>query len=105
MGLAKERSIAWGISKSLADNGAELAFSYQNEGFKKRLLPLMSSINSDKSFECDVSKAPSDFNSVENMFEKLSKIWREIDFVVHALAYSDKEKLKGNMLIVVEKIF
>ncbi len=95
MGVANERSIAWGIAKTLADNGAELAFSYQNEGFKKRLLPLMSSINSDKSFECDVSKAPSDFNSVENMFEKLSKTWREIDFVVHALAYSDKEELKG----------
>ena len=95
MGVANERSIAWGIAKTLADNGAELAFSYQNEGFKKRLLPLMSSINSDKSFECDVSKAPSDFNSIENMFEKLSKIWREIDFVVHALAYSDKEELKG----------
>ena len=95
MGVANERSIAWGIAKTLADNGAELAFSYQNEGFKKRLLPLMSSINSNKSFECDVSKAPSDFNSVENMFEKLSKIWREIDFVVHALAYSDKEELKG----------
>ena len=95
MGVANERSIAWGIAKTLADNGAELAFSYQNEGFKKRLLPLMSSINSDKFFECDVSKAPSDFNSVENMFEKLSKIWREIDFVVHALAYSDKEELKG----------
>ena len=95
MGVANERSIAWGIAKTLADNGAELAFSYQNEGFKKRLLPLMSSINSNKSFECDVSKAPSDFNSVENMFERLSKIWREIDFVVHALAYSDKEELKG----------
>ena len=95
MGVANERSIAWGIAKTLADNGAELAFSYQNEGFKKRLLPLMSSINSDKFFECDVSKAPSDFNSIENMFEKLSKIWREIDFVVHALAYSDKEELKG----------
>ena len=95
MGVANERSLAWGIAKTLADNGAELAFSYQNEGFKKRLLPLMSSINSDKFFECDVSKAPSDFNSIENMFEKLSKIWREIDFVVHALAYSDKEELKG----------
>ena len=95
MGVANERSIAWGIAKTLADNGAELAFSYQNEGFKKRLLPLMSSINSDKSFECDVSKAASDLNSIENMFEKISKIWREIDFVVHALAYSDKEELKG----------
>ena len=56
MGVANERSIAWGIAKTLADNGAELAFSYQNEGFKKRLIPLMNSIKSDKSFECDVSK-------------------------------------------------
>lgn len=98
MGVANERSIAWGIAKTLADNGAELAFSYQNEGFKKRLLPLMSSINSVKSFECDVSKATGDFNSIENMFEKLSKSWREIDFVVHALAYSDKEELKGKYI-------
>ena len=105
MGVANERSIAWGIAKTLADNGAELAFSYQNEGFKKRLLPLMSSINSDKFFECDVSKAPSDFNSIESMFEKLSKIWREIDFVVHALAYSDKEELKGKYVNCSRKNF
>ena len=55
MGVANERSIAWGIAKKLADNGAELAFSYQNESFKKRLIPLMNSINSDNCFECDVS--------------------------------------------------
>ena len=95
MGVANERSIAWGIAKTLADNGAELAFSYQNEGFKKRLIPLMNSIKSDKCFECDVSRDESDLNSIENMFKKFSKIWNEIDFVVHALAYSDKEELKG----------
>ena len=95
MGVANERSIAWGIARTLADNGAELAFSYQNEGFKKRLLPLMSTLRSDKFFECDVSKASNDFNSIENMFKKLSKVWKEIDFVVHALAYSDKDELKG----------
>ena len=95
MGVANERSIAWGIAKTLADNGAELAFSYQNESFKKRLIPLMNSINSDNCFECDVSKAASDLNSIENMFEKFSKVWNEIDFIVHALAYSDKEELKG----------
>ena len=95
MGVANERSIAWGIAKILADNGAELAFSYQNEGFKKRLTPLMSSIKSDKSFECDVSVSASDFNSIENMFEKIAKVWSEIDFIIHALAYSDKEELKG----------
>ena len=95
MGVANQRSIAWGIAKTLAENGAELAFSYQNDEFKKRLKPLMSSIKSDKSFECDVSKKASEFNSIENMFEKLSKVWNEIDFIVHALAYSDKEELKG----------
>ena len=95
MGVANERSIAWGIAKTLADNGAKLAFSYQNEGFKKRLLPLMSVLKSDKFFECDVSKSSGDCNSIENMFDKLSKVWKEIDFVVHALAYSDKEELRG----------
>ena len=95
MGVANERSIAWGIAKTLAYNGAELAFSYQNDGFKKRLTPLMTSIKSDKSFECDVSVSASDLNSIENMFEKIAKVWSEIDFIVHALAYSDKEELKG----------
>jgi enoyl-[acyl-carrier protein] reductase I len=95
MGVANERSIAWGIAKILADNGAQLAFSYQNESFKKRLTPLMNSIKTDKCFECDVSKASSDLNSIENMFENISTIWNEIDFVVHALAFSDKEELKG----------
>ena len=95
MGVANERSIAWGIAKTLADNGAELAFSYQNDGFKKRLTPLMNSIKSERSFECDVSVSASDFNSIENMFEKIAKVWNEIDFIIHALAYSDKEELKG----------
>ena len=95
MGVANERSIAWGIAKTLANNEAELAFSYQNESFKKRLTPLMNSIKSYNCFECDVSKDAADFNSIENMFKKISKIWNEIDFIVHALAYSDKEELKG----------
>ena len=95
MGVANERSIAWGIAKTLAYNGAELAFSYQNESFKKRLIPLMNSIKAYKSFECDVSEAAVEQNSIEKMFGKISEIWNEIDFVVHALAYSDKEELKG----------
>ena len=95
MGVANERSIAWGIAKILAENGAKLAFSYQNEGFKKRLIPLMSNIKSDKCFECDVSNAKSELNSIENMFKRIYETWKEIDFVVHALAYSDKEELKG----------
>ena len=91
MGVANERSIAWGIAKTLANNGAELAFSYQNEGFKKRLIPLMDSIKANKFYECDVSKDISETSSIENMFSKISETWDEIDFVVHALAYSDKE--------------
>ena len=95
MGVANERSIAWGIAKTLADYGAELAFSYQNEGFKKRLIPLMDSIKANKSYECDVSKDINEKSSIENMFNKILETWDEIDFVVHALAYSDKEELKG----------
>ena len=95
MGVANERSIAWGIAKTLAENGAELAFSYQNEGFKKRLVPLMNSINSDKLYECDVSNDINQAKSIERMFNEIIKTWNEIDFVVHALAYSDKEELKG----------
>ncbi len=95
MGVANERSIAWGIAKTLADYGAELAFSYQNEGFKKRLIPLMESIKANMFYECDVSKDINETNSIENMFNKILETWDEIDFVVHALAYSDKEELKG----------
>ena len=98
MGVANERSIAWGIAKTLANHGAELAFSYQNEGFKKRLGPLMNSINSEKFYECDVSKGMNDTNSIESMFNEILKTWNEIDFVVHALAYSDKEELKGKYI-------
>ena len=95
MGVANERSIAWGVAKALADHGAELAFSYQNEGFKKRLIPLMDSIKANKFYECDVSKDINETCSIENMFDKILETWHEIDFVVHALAYSDKEELKG----------
>ena len=98
MGVANERSIAWGIAKNLAENGAELAFSYQNEGFKKRLIPLMSSISSNKFYECDVSNDVNQAKSIESMFSEIIKTWNEIDFVVHALAYSDKEELKGKYI-------
>ena len=105
MGVANERSIAWGIANKLAKNGAELAFSYQNEGFKKRLLPLMDSIKSNKFFECDVSKVTGEPGSVEKMFQEISKTWDHIDFVVHALAYSDKEELKGKYVNCSRKNF
>lgn len=95
MGVANERSIAWGIAKKLSEEGAQLAFSYQNEGFKKRLIPLMDSINAKKYYECDVSKDKNDKSSIENFMRQINNDWKEIDFVVHALAYSDKEELKG----------
>ena len=95
MGVANERSIAWGIAKKLSEEGAQLAFSYQNEGFKKRLIPLMDSINAKKCYECDVSKDKNDKSSIENFMRQINNDWKEIDFVVHALAYSDKEELKG----------
>ena len=95
MGVANERSIAWGIAKKLSEEGAHLAFSYQNEGFKKRLIPLMDSINAKKCYECDVSKDKNDKSSIENFMRQINNDWKEIDFVVHALAYSDKGELKG----------
>ena len=98
MGVANERSIAWGIAKELADQGADLTFTYQNEGFKKRLIPLMDSIKAIKCFECDVSNEEHEPNSIENLFKKISSYWNEIDFVVHALAFSDKEELKGKYI-------
>ena len=98
MGVANERSIAWGIAKELANQGAELTFAYQNESFKKRLIPLMESIQSTKCFECDASKNNDQLNSIENLFKEISFYWDEIDFVVHALAFSDKEELKGKYI-------
>jgi enoyl-[acyl-carrier protein] reductase I len=98
MGVANERSIAWGIAKELADQGADLTFTYQNEGFKKRLIPLMDSIKATNCFECDVSNEEHEPNSIENVFKKISSYWNEIDFVVHALAFSDKEELKGKYI-------
>ena len=95
MGVANERSIAWGIARKLSEEGAHLAFSYQNEGFKRRLIPLMDSINANKYYECDVSKDEHDKSSIENFIKQVLEDWTEIDFIVHALAYSDKEELKG----------
>ena len=95
IGVAHVRSIAWCISEPIANLCANIAFTYQNEGLKKRLIPLMESINADKCYECDVSKNFNEPNSIENVFGEITKIWDNIDFVVHALAYSDKDELKG----------
>ena len=94
MGVANEKSIAWGIAAAAATQGAEIAFSYQMEGFGKRLKPLADSIGSRLLFECDVAAD----GAVENCFNQLAKDWPQIDFVVHALAYSDKAELKGAYL-------
>lgn len=94
MGVANDRSIAWGIAKALADAGAELAFTYQGEAFGKRLEPLASSVGSDFMVDVDVT----DDASLDNAFEALATRWPTIDFLVHAIAYSDKSELTGRFL-------
>ena len=91
MGVANEKSIAWGIAAAAASQGAEIAFSYQMEAFGKRLKPLAKSIGSDTLIQCDVATE----GAVESCFLELENIWPSIDFVVHALAYSDKSELRG----------
>ena len=94
MGVANERSIAWGIAKALAEAGAELAFSYQGEAFGKRLEPLAGSVGSKLLFDMDVT----DDASLERGFHDLSKAWETMDFVVHAIAFSDKSELTGRFI-------
>ena len=94
MGVANERSIAWGISQKLAEAGAELAFTYLGDALKKRVVPLAEKLNSNVTFSCDVEKK----EEVVKLFEDVKSQWGEIDFVVHALAYSDKAELKGAYL-------
>ena len=94
MGVANERSIAWGIAKALAEAGAELAFSYQGEAFGKRLEPLAGSVGAKLLFDMDVT----DDASLERGFHDLSKAWETMDFVVHAIAFSDKSELTGRFI-------
>ena len=94
MGVANDRSIAWGIAEALAKQGAELAFTYQGEALEKRVKPLAESVGSDIVISCDVS---SDV-AIDETFHLLQKKWNTIDFLVHAIAYSDKEELKGEYL-------
>lgn len=91
MGVANSSSLAWGISKMLHEQGAELAFSYQGETLEKRVRPLAESIESDFLIECDVSKN----ESIENTFGAIEKKWGTLDFVVHAIGFSDKNELQG----------
>ena len=91
MGLANDKSIAWGIAKALADAGAELAFSYQGDALKKRVDPLAAQLGSDIVMECDVS----DQSSLDRLFSDLEAKWGKMDFVVHAIGFSDKNELRG----------
>ncbi|SLN51069.1 Enoyl-[acyl-carrier-protein] reductase [NADH] FabI [Roseovarius albus] len=94
MGVANDRSIAWGIAKALHDAGAELAFTYQGEAFGKRLEPLAQSVGSDFMVDADVT----DDASLDRAFDELAARWPTIDFVIHAVAYSDKSELTGRFL-------
>jgi enoyl-[acyl-carrier protein] reductase I len=91
MGLANDKSLAWGISKRLAAEGAELAFSYQGEALRKRVGPLAAEVGSDFMIECDVG----DMADLDRLFEALEARWETIDFVVHAIGFSDKNELRG----------
>ena len=91
MGLANDKSIAWGIAKALAGAGAELAFSYQGDALKKRVDPLAESLGSKIVLPCDVS----DMDSVDTLFASLEKTWGQLDFIVHAIGFSDKNELRG----------
>lgn len=91
MGLANDRSLAWGIAKKLAEHGAELAFSYQGEMMEKRVRPLAEQLGVPKLIECDVSET----REIDRAFDDLAEDWPQIDFVVHAIGFSDKSQLRG----------
>lgn len=94
MGLANERSIAWGIAKACAGAGAELAFSYQGEALKKRVDPLAAQLGSQLVMPCDVA----DETSIDALFERLKSEWGSLDFLVHAVGFSDKNELRGRYI-------
>ena len=94
MGVANERSIAWAIAKTLSNSGAEVALTYQGETLKKRVDPLAKEINSSIVLECNVENG----NNISKVFNEIKKKWEVIDFVVHAIAFSNREELKGKYL-------
>ena len=89
--MPNDKSIAWGIAKALADHGAEMAFSYQGEALKKRVDPLITSIGMKEMLECDVADAA----SMDALFAHLAGLWGKVDFLVHAIGFSDKAELRG----------
>ncbi|MGE0743938.1 MAG: enoyl-ACP reductase FabI [Rhodospirillales bacterium] len=94
MGVANDRSIAWGIARTAAQHGASLAFTFQNEALEKRVRPLAASVGSDLVLPCDVG----DDASLDGLFAELANRWESLDFLVHAIAFSDKDELKGRYL-------
>ena len=94
LGVANDHSIAWGIARTLSQHGAELAFTYQNEAIAKRVTPLAASLGSALVMPCEVE----DQASIDSVFQRLKAEWGGLDFVVHAVAYSDKDELKGKYL-------
>ncbi len=101
MGLANTRSIAWGIAKACADHGAELAFTYQGDAMKKRVAPLAESVGARVAGHCDVTEAA----SIDAVFDDLKEAWGSLDFVVHAVAFSDKDQLDGRYVDTTEDNF
>jgi enoyl-[acyl-carrier protein] reductase I len=94
MGLANDRSLAWGIAKALGEQGAELAFSYQGEALQRRVAPLAQQLGSDFLIDCDVS----DMAAVDSAFEEIRARWGRLDFLVHAIGFSDKNELRGKFV-------
>ncbi|GAA3904700.1 enoyl-ACP reductase FabI [Sphingomonas limnosediminicola] len=94
MGLANDRSLAWGIARAVAEQGGELAFSYQGEALEKRVRPLAAELGSDLLVDCDVSS----MEALDDAFAHLKSKWDSIDFVVHAIGYSDKNELRGKFV-------
>ena len=91
MGVANDRSLAWGIAKAIHEQGGELAFTYQGEALEKRVRPLAESVGSDLVLSCDVTEQ----GSIDAVFDTLAQKWGKLDFLLHAIAFSDKEELKG----------
>jgi enoyl-[acyl-carrier protein] reductase I len=101
MGVANSRSIAWGIAKALSAQGAGLAFTFQGEALKKRVEPLAAEVGSELVLPCDVTDAA----SIDAVFAELARTWGKLDFLVHAIAYSDKAELDGRYVDTTEKNF
>jgi enoyl-[acyl-carrier protein] reductase I len=101
MGVANNRSIAWGIARAAAAQGAEIALTYQGEAVKKRVGPLAAELGSDLIMPCDVMDA----QSMDAVFDELGRIWGRLDFLVHAIAFSDKSELDGRYVDTSEKNF